>query len=104
MNDRGIPTTLEEIEALPKNILCPEDVCGYLECDKYSINCASKAGQLPFAYQKGTRTVIPKEAFLNYHRYGRLTVVESGLYTDKAEKAAQLMLREEMARAKNAAV
>jgi len=62
--------TLEDIEAIPKNMLTPADVAGYLECAPYSINCAAKAGQLPFAYMLGTRVKIPKEAFINYHRYG----------------------------------
>lgn len=85
MNDRGLPTNLEEIAALPKNILCPEDVCGYLECDKYSINCASKAGTLPWAYQQGSKTRIPKEAFINWHRYGRMQSLKSGLYAHAGE-------------------
>jgi len=101
MNAKGQATTLDEIAAIPKNILTPEDVCAYMGCNQYNINCASKAGTLPWAYQLGARTLIPKEAFLYHHRYGRTTIIESGLYTDKAEKAAQLMLREELESIRN---
>ena len=96
MNDRGQATTLEEIEAIPKNTLTPEDVAGYIGCNPYNINLSVKVGSIPWAYQIGNRTVIPKEAFLRFHRYGKMDVIESGLYTESVKKAAQLILREEM--------
>ena len=67
MTDKGKPNTLEEIEAIPKNVLIPEDVAAFLGVDKYSINLASKAGTLPWAYTMGSRCFIPKDAFCNFH-------------------------------------
>jgi hypothetical protein len=67
---KGAPTSLEEIENLDRDLLRPEDVAAYLHTGQYTINCASKAGLLPWAYNLGKRTVIPKEAFIHYHRYG----------------------------------
>ena len=96
MNGRGQADTLDEIAGMPKNILTPEDVCGYLECDKYSINLACKAGTLPWAYLKGSRVIIPKEAFVWWHRYGEAKITESGLFTADVRKAAQAILREEL--------
>ena len=70
MNSKGQPTTLSEIEALDKNTLTPTDVAAYLRVNPYSINCACKAGTLPWAYQMGSNTIIPREAFVRYHKYG----------------------------------
>jgi len=70
----GKPETLEEIEAIPKNTLTPADVCGYLGVTQYSVNLASKAGTLPYAYQMGSRTIIPKDAFVFFHRYGNAII------------------------------
>lgn len=70
MDSNGRPDTLEEIEALEKNTLCPADVAPFLKVSQYSINCASKAGTLPWAYQMGTKTIIPKDAFVYCHKYG----------------------------------
>jgi len=85
MNENGQPTTLAEIEALPKNRLTPDDVFVYLGCNRQNINLASKAGTLPWAYQMGSRTIIPKEAFVNYHRYGRMQSIKSGIYSHAGE-------------------
>jgi excisionase family DNA binding protein len=68
--------TLTEIEALGKNILTPSDVAAYLDMSQYTINLACKAGQLPWAYMVGTRCKIPKEAFVNWHRYGSAPIKE----------------------------
>lgn len=74
MDSKGRPTTLEEIEALPSDTLRPCDVAAYLHTDQYSVNCASKAGLLPWAYQLGSRTIIPKEAFIHFHKYGKMNI------------------------------
>lgn len=78
LKTRGVSTmSLEDIEAIPKEILTPRDVAGYLACDPYSINTSCKAGQLSWAYMKGTRCRIPKKAFLNFHKYGSVTIINA---------------------------
>ena len=62
--------SLEDIEALPKNTLTPADVAGYLGMNPYNINCACKAGTVPWAFQVKSRTVISKSAFVHWMRYG----------------------------------
>ena len=63
--------TLEEIEALPKPMLVPTDVAGYLGCEPYSINRAARdaPGLLGFpVIVMGSRVRIPKEGFLKFCR------------------------------------
>jgi len=71
--EREYPTTLEEIEAIDEDVLYPWQVIKYLNTTEDTINCSAKAGLLPWAYKLGTRTVIPKKAFLNYHKYGQVS-------------------------------
>jgi len=71
--ERTYPTTLEEIEALNADVLYPWQITKYLNANEDTINCAAKAGLLPWAYKLGSRTVIPKKAFINYHRYGQVS-------------------------------
>jgi len=66
--------TLEEIEALPRNTLRPADVAPYLNACRQTINIAARDGLLPWAYKLGSRTVIPKEAFVSYHRHGQVVI------------------------------
>lgn len=64
-------TSLEEIEALPKNMLVPADVCRYLGVTQYSINIATRDGKNPFPFpviRIGTRVKIPKIPFLKAMR------------------------------------
>lgn len=63
--------TLEEIEALPKDILVPTDIAPYLGCSPYSINVATQDGKNPFPFpiiRMGTRVRIPKIPFLKAMR------------------------------------
>lgn len=63
--------TLEEIEKLQKTMLTPEDVAGYLGCDRYSINVAVKTAPELLGFPvcvMGTRVRIPKEGFLRWAR------------------------------------
>jgi len=71
--ERKYPATLEEIEALDEDILSTWQVTKYLKTNENTINCEAKAGLLPWAYKLGSRTVIPKMAFINYHRYGQVS-------------------------------
>ena len=60
-------TELERIEALPKEMLVPTDVCRYLGCSAYSINVATRDGKNPFPFtviRMNSRVRIPKESFL----------------------------------------
>lgn len=72
MTADGIAETLAEIEALETNTLRPVDVATYLHSCPNTISNAAKLGLLPWAYKLGTRTVIPKEAFIFYHKYGQV--------------------------------
>jgi hypothetical protein len=62
---------LARIEALPKSMLVPTDVCKYLNCCAYSINIAVRDGENPFPFpviRMGNRVKIPKEPFLKAMR------------------------------------
>ena len=62
---------LERIEALPKEMLVPTDICKYLGCCAYSINVATRDGNNPFPFpiiRMGTRVRIPKVPFLKAMR------------------------------------
>lgn len=59
--------TLEEIEALDKEMLVPADVAGILCCRPYAINVATQDGKNPFPFpviRLGNRVKIPKRPFL----------------------------------------
>lgn len=63
--------TLEEIEALPKNMLTPKDVAGYLGCSPYSINLEVRENRNPFPFPVvvlGKYVKIPKIPFLKVMR------------------------------------
>ena len=65
------PTTLEEIELLPKEMLVPKDVCGILGCNPYAINVATRDSKNPFPFpviRMGSRVKIPKRLFLKAMR------------------------------------
>lgn len=62
---------LRRIEALPKDILVPTDICKYLGCAAYTINVVTRDGKNPFPFpviRMGTRVRIPKEPFLKAMR------------------------------------
>lgn len=67
----GAQDELSRIEALPKNMLVPKDVCRYLGCAAYSINIATRDGRNPFPFpviRMGTRVLIPKVPFVKAMR------------------------------------
>lgn len=62
---------LDRIEALPKDILVPTDICKYLGCSAYSINVATENGNNPFPFpviRMGRRVRIPKAPFIKAMR------------------------------------
>lgn len=68
------PTTLEEIEAIDKEMLTPADVATYLGSTQNTINNSAEKKLLPWAYKLGNRTMIPKAAFIHCHRFGRVVI------------------------------
>lgn len=63
--------TLEEIEALEKEMLVPADIAPILGCQAYAINVATRNGKNPFPFpviRMGTRVKIPKKPFLKAMR------------------------------------
>lgn len=65
------PKTLEEVEALEKEMLVPTDIAGILGCAPYMINVCAKSGKNPFPFpiiRMGTRVKIPKRPFLKAMR------------------------------------
>ncbi len=63
--------TLEEIEALPKEMLVPKDIAPFLGCNPYMINVCTKNGENPFPFpviRMGTRVRIPKIPFVKAMR------------------------------------
>ncbi len=78
MNKR--PKTLKEIEALPKDMLTPTDISGYLQCDPYSINVRVKKHPQPFPFPViviGNRVKIPKAPFIQTMRGATKRSVEN---------------------------
>ena len=66
MNDE-----LDRIEALPKEMLVPTDICKYLGCSAYTINVATRDGKNPFPFpviRLGNRVKIPKIPFIKAMR------------------------------------
>lgn len=66
---------LARIEALPKEMLVPTDICKYLGCSAYTINVATENGKNPFPFpviRMGRRVRIPKIPFIKAMR-GELT-------------------------------
>lgn len=63
--------TLEQLEALDKEMLVPTDIAPILGCTPYAINVATKDGKNPFPFpiiRMGTRVRIPKRAFIKVMR------------------------------------
>ena len=63
--------TLQEIEALQKEVLVPADIAPILGCTPYSINLATRDGKNPFPFpiiRMGTRVRIPKTPFIKAMR------------------------------------
>lgn len=62
-------TTLAEIKSLDKEFLTPKDVCGFLGCDPYNITLQARDDPAKLGFPVvviGTRTKIPKNAFINF--------------------------------------
>ena len=63
--------TLQEIEALPKDMLIPSDIAPILGCNPYTINVYTRDGKNPFPFpiiRMGNRVRIPKIPFLKAMR------------------------------------
>lgn len=72
------PMTLEEIEALPKDMLIPTDIAGYLGCAPYAINIRAQSSANPFPFPVivlGRRVKIPKQPFIKVMR-GNLFILK----------------------------
>ena len=62
---------LERIEALPKDMLVPKDICKYLGCSSYTINIVTRDGKNPFPFpviRIKSRVKIPKIPFVKAMR------------------------------------
>lgn len=67
----GTRVTLEQIEALDKDMLVPTDIAPYLGCCAYTINIVTENGKNPFPFpviRLGRRVKIPKVPFLKAMR------------------------------------
>ena len=63
--------TLEQLEALDKEMLVPKDIAPILKCSPYAINVATQDGKNPFPFpiiRMGTRVRIPKRPFIKAMR------------------------------------
>lgn len=66
--------TIEDIEALPKEVLVPTDIAPLFGCASYSINCQAHIDitKLGFpASLMGSRVMIPKIGFVRWWKYER---------------------------------
>lgn len=73
MADNKAPKTLEEIEALDKEMLVPADIAPILGCSPYTINVCTENGENPFPFpiiRMGRRVRIPKMPFVKAMRGG----------------------------------
>ena len=71
----GAQEELARIEALPKDMLVPTDICKYLGCSAYTINVVTEDGKNPFPFpviRMRRRVKIPKIPFIKAMR-GELT-------------------------------
>ena len=62
---------LARIEALPKEMLVPTDICKYLGCSAYTINVVTEDGKNPFPFpviRMVRRVRIPKMPFIKAMR------------------------------------
>ena len=62
---------LRRIEALPKDMLVPTDICKDLGCAAYAINVATEGGKNPYPFpviRMGRRVRIPKMPFVKAMR------------------------------------
>ena len=63
--------TLDQLEALDKEMLIPKDIASILGCAPYAINVATRDGKNPFPFpiiRMGTRVRIPKRPFIKAMR------------------------------------
>ncbi|MBE6792530.1 MAG: hypothetical protein E7534_03390 [Ruminococcaceae bacterium] len=63
--------TLEQLEAMDKEMLIPADIAPILGCSPYTINVATRDGKNPFPFpiiRMGTRVKIPKRPFIKAMR------------------------------------
>lgn len=59
--------SLEEIEALDREMLTPEIVARCWPVSQYAVNLMAANNSLPFNFVKnGNRVLIPKRAFINW--------------------------------------
>lgn len=66
--------TLQEIEAIPKEILTPEDIRKFLGATPNAIRAQAQADPRKLGFPvivQGSRVRIPKAGFVFYCRYGR---------------------------------
>ena len=62
--------TLSEIEAIDKEFLSPSEVAEYLHKKPQGVRVSMRKG-VPWGYVMEEATfIIPKQAFVNYHKYG----------------------------------
>lgn len=69
MDKYGHPTTLAEVKMLPKDMLMPQDVSGYLGCNHYSINIQAQKDKEKLGFPvcvMNTRVYIPKAGFIEW--------------------------------------
>lgn len=63
--------TLDDLEALPKEMLTPKDIAPILGCAPFTINVATENGENPFPFpiiRMGRRVRIPKMPFIKAMR------------------------------------
>ena len=67
MKTYGSVRTLEDIEALDKEMLVPADIAPIIGCNPYTINVCARSGDNPFPFpiiRMGTRVRIPRIPFI----------------------------------------
>lgn len=61
--------TLDEIEAMDREMLTPAICAQYERCEAYAINLKAKAGRLEYPFVlSGNRVKIPKHAYVAFMR------------------------------------
>jgi len=69
--------TLDEIESMPGEFISTAVAAQYMQSTPNTVNTSIALGLFPFAYKAGKRNMIPKRAFVNFHRYGMFAAEKS---------------------------
>lgn len=90
--------TLEEIEAIPDEYLLPKHIAPVLGMSQYTINVQAQDEPDALGFPvvvTGSRVRIPKEAFLFFMRYGKISVEPPAAWMERLKTECMEALKKE---------